>query len=418
MKTRCNISRRQFLRSALAGSSAVAAQAIATPSSSLSAWAMPEMSAASQNGNVAIFMNMSGGASVNISPCYDDYYMEAFGAAAYTPEQSIPVSPYQGIHPSLGALQEAWNDGDLAILNMVGYRGSPNGSHEASTRIVQTALRDMSQGSSGWAARNLCQYDNIFGGISFSGSMQFMDGACGKGFNLGSLSGAGRKELPSQNGYQNTPWQAQMYQQLIAANRAPQNDAESYVGSSINRLETALASLSELGDITIDNFPTNTGFARSCYDVARVLSKKDELPVPIMSLQQGGFDTHSNERQNLANALSQMNGGIGALIREAKARNIWNRVCFITITEFGRTAHVNGSNGTDHGHCFVSYVFGGAVRGGIYGARPGAEEMIPGNYFKRKNFEIEQIYNEVAQWIGLTPENFEGAMQGNIGFLV
>ncbi len=36
----------------------------------------------------------------------------------------------------------------------------------------------------------------------------------------------------------------------------------------------------------------------------------------------------------------------------------------VTLTEFGRTVRENGDRGTDHGHASVSFVMGGAVRGG------------------------------------------------------
>jgi uncharacterized protein (DUF1501 family) len=42
------------------------------------------------------------------------------------------------------------------------------------------------------------------------------------------------------------------------------------------------------------------------------------------------------------------------------------------MSEFGRTAHQNGTGGTDHGHANVMFVMGGPVRGGkVYGSWPG-----------------------------------------------
>jgi uncharacterized protein (DUF1501 family) len=44
----------------------------------------------------------------------------------------------------------------------------------------------------------------------------------------------------------------------------------------------------------------------------------------------------------------------------------------VTLTEFGRTVRENGNRGTDHGHASVSFVLGGAVRGGkVHGRWPG-----------------------------------------------
>ena len=42
----------------------------------------------------------------------------------------------------------------------------------------------------------------------------------------------------------------------------------------------------------------------------------------------------------------------------------WRETVVVAITEFGRTAHVNGTNGTDHGTGTVAFLAGGAVAGG------------------------------------------------------
>ena len=43
---------------------------------------------------------------------------------------------------------------------------------------------------------------------------------------------------------------------------------------------------------------------------------------------------------------------------------IWNETAIVVITEFGRTAQGNGTDGTDHGTGTVAFVLRGAVAGG------------------------------------------------------
>jgi uncharacterized protein (DUF1501 family) len=43
---------------------------------------------------------------------------------------------------------------------------------------------------------------------------------------------------------------------------------------------------------------------------------------------------------------------------------LWGKTAVLCITEFGRTVHVNGTNGTDHGTGSAALLFGGAVKGG------------------------------------------------------
>lgn len=42
----------------------------------------------------------------------------------------------------------------------------------------------------------------------------------------------------------------------------------------------------------------------------------------------------------------------------------WSETVVAVITEFGRTARINGTDGTDHGTATVALLVGGAVKGG------------------------------------------------------
>ena len=44
--------------------------------------------------------------------------------------------------------------------------------------------------------------------------------------------------------------------------------------------------------------------------------------------------------------------------------NTWDNTVVAVVTEFGRTAAVNGTRGTDHGTASAALLLGGAVRGG------------------------------------------------------
>jgi uncharacterized protein (DUF1501 family) len=42
----------------------------------------------------------------------------------------------------------------------------------------------------------------------------------------------------------------------------------------------------------------------------------------------------------------------------------WRETVAVIVTEFGRTARINGTNGTDHGTATVALLTGGALNGG------------------------------------------------------
>jgi uncharacterized protein (DUF1501 family) len=96
---------------------------------------------------------------------------------------------------------------------------------------------------------------------------------------------------------------------------------------------------------------------------ARILARADGPRVGAASLV--GWDTHINEGAasgQLANLLGVLDGALAAL--ETNMGDAWRETVVAVITEFGRTARINGTDGTDHGQGTVAFLAGGALQGG------------------------------------------------------
>jgi uncharacterized protein (DUF1501 family) len=104
-------------------------------------------------------------------------------------------------------------------------------------------------------------------------------------------------------------------------------------------------------------------FAEAAGAAARFLAKPDGPRVGAVGFV--GWDTHINEGAaagQLANLLGALDGALAAI--ETNMDNAWRETVVAVITEFGRTAQINGTNGTDHGTGTVAILTGGALRGG------------------------------------------------------
>jgi uncharacterized protein (DUF1501 family) len=104
-------------------------------------------------------------------------------------------------------------------------------------------------------------------------------------------------------------------------------------------------------------------FAEAAGTAARYLAKPDGPRVGAVGFV--GWDTHINEGAaagQLANLLSALDGALAAI--ETNMGAAWRETVVAVITEFGRTARINGTNGTDHGTGTVAFLAGGALRGG------------------------------------------------------
>ena len=87
-------------------------------------------------------------------------------------------------------------------------------------------------------------------------------------------------------------------------------------------------------------------------------------------VEDSGWDTHGNQAAVLTRKLKELDAGLRAFHDGVGAA--WGRTVVVVVTEFGRTAAVNGTGGTDHGTGGLALLAGGAVRGGrIAGDWPG-----------------------------------------------
>lgn len=104
-------------------------------------------------------------------------------------------------------------------------------------------------------------------------------------------------------------------------------------------------------------------FAEAAGAAAKFLARADGPRVGALALD--GWDTHVNEgavKGRLANLLGALDGAIAET--ETNIGDGWRETVVVFVTEFGRTARINGNDGTDHGTATVAILVGGALKGG------------------------------------------------------
>jgi uncharacterized protein (DUF1501 family) len=104
-------------------------------------------------------------------------------------------------------------------------------------------------------------------------------------------------------------------------------------------------------------------FSEAAGNAAKFLAQPDGPRVGALALD--GWDTHVNE--GIAQGrLSQLLGALDDALNAVKTNMgpSWKDTVVALATEFGRTAHINGTDGTDHGTATVALLVGGALKGG------------------------------------------------------
>jgi uncharacterized protein (DUF1501 family) len=104
-------------------------------------------------------------------------------------------------------------------------------------------------------------------------------------------------------------------------------------------------------------------YAEVTHAAAGFLKQDDGPKVAVFDTT--GWDTHANEggaEGQLAGRLGALDTGLATLKQELGPA--WKDTAVLLVTEFGRTAAVNGTRGTDHGTAAAAFLLGGAVAGG------------------------------------------------------
>jgi uncharacterized protein (DUF1501 family) len=104
-------------------------------------------------------------------------------------------------------------------------------------------------------------------------------------------------------------------------------------------------------------------FADAAGTAAKFLARADGPRIGALAFN--GWDTHVDEGADsgrLATLLGALDGAIAAV--EKNMGEAWRDTVVAVVTEFGRTARINGNNGTDHGTGTIALLAGGALKGG------------------------------------------------------
>ena len=104
-------------------------------------------------------------------------------------------------------------------------------------------------------------------------------------------------------------------------------------------------------------------FAEAAGTAAKFLAQPDGPRVGALALD--GWDTHFNEgiaQGRLSQLLGALDNALGTI--KANMGAAWRETVVAIVTEFGRTARINGTDGTDHGTATVALLVGGALKGG------------------------------------------------------
>jgi uncharacterized protein (DUF1501 family) len=113
----------------------------------------------------------------------------------------------------------------------------------------------------------------------------------------------------------------------------------------------------------------------------------------VAALELGGWDTHAGQMRRLGGPLGQLDAGLAAL--KDGLGEAWGQTAVLVMTEFGRTARMNGTKGTDHGTGTVAFIAGGRVAGGrVLANWPG---LVPDRLLEQRDLQPTMDLRSLAK---------------------
>lgn len=348
---------------------------------------------------VAIFQRGAMDGLMAVTPFSDTYLQKArpsliMSAAKNSSRPLIDLDGRFGLHPSMNVFENLFREKRLAIVHGV---GSPNTtrSHFDAQDFMESGTPFKKGTDSGWLNR----------------AAGLLGHEVATPFQAVSLTSALPRSL-----YGDHPAVAVSNLEdfrinvggAMAANTAAKSFEDLYDQTSSSLLsktgKESFEAMKILKIADVKNYRPSNGAAypntplgNSLKQIAQLV--KMDVGLEIAFAETGGWDTHFNqgtENGTFARNVADLSNSINAFWTDLDRYQ--DDVEVMTMTEFGRTVHQNGSNGTDHGRASCMFVLGNDVSGGkVYGKVPElARENLDEGRDLPVTTDFRAVFHEVA----------------------
>jgi uncharacterized protein (DUF1501 family) len=304
-------------------------------------------------------------------------------------------------HPAANGLATLHGEGKVSVMPAVGYDNS-NQSHFTSRHYYEVGGTDASL-RTGWLGRYLDHVgtqDNPLQGLTLDVAMH--PSIATAKVPVATLAAADQYTF-APPGLAAHPLEASILQEAanIGAAHAKSPDPGLATAGQIaydsHHLYYGLGSVRN-GFNSPVAYPTSSDpFPHRLAGLAAMLAAG--LPVSVVGLTVGHFDTHAGQTGILQRDLQLASDSLLAFQRDLEARGIADRVITHVWSEFGRRGAENASGGTDHGSAGVGFLIGTKVKGQQLGSHPGVTGGLDASGNLKPTADFRAVYAALLeQW--------------------
>ncbi|MDR7209800.1 DUF1501 domain-containing protein [Flavobacterium piscis] len=327
-----------------------------------------------------VFIQLNGGNDgLNTYIPYDNpLYYDLRTKIALNKDVVVGKNSGMAFHPSLKDFAEMQQNGDLTVIQNVGYP-EPVRSHFRSQEIWQTAADSDKYINEGWLGRYL--------------DLQCHDHQPTAGINLDSIDNLALKGMEPNSITVKDPDRFKIKPKKDENAKLSDNPQLDFVRKIANSV------IEGSGDIqnalkqskTEISYP-KTGLSKNLEWIARLV--KGNLNSKVYYTSLGGFDTHDNQLYIHERKLTELNDALFSFYNDLKQAQLLQNVTIVVFSEFGRRVKDNG-RGTDHGTAAPMFVIGGNNKGTILGNNPNLADLDNGDL--RHQIDFRSVYASLLQ---------------------
>jgi uncharacterized protein (DUF1501 family) len=294
-----------------------------------------------------------------------DVALHAPGAAG----AALPLNGFFGLHPSLGFMAQCYSARELIVLHAVSspYRER---SHFDGQDVLENGTVRAHALQTGWLNRALVQLPGQASreaGVALGQNVPLiMRGpAQVTSWSPSKMSALDEETLARITDlYAKDPLLSVRLADALAADEMVSAEEPAAMSASAQRAPTTGAAEMPAG---APAQPTAQAYGARYAQIVTAAAGflRQEQGPRVAVFDTTGWDTHANEggaEGQLAGRLGALDKGLATLKQELGP--VWADTAVLLVTEFGRTAAVNGTRGTDHGTGAAAFLLGGAVAGG------------------------------------------------------
>ena len=265
-----------------------------------------------------------------------------------------------GLHPSLAKFHELYKENRMAILHGV---GSPNKtrSHFDAQDYMESGTPFNKGTESGWLNRavGLMGHEGTpFRAVSLTSTLPRSFYGTNEALAINNLQDFTLKVAGNNNAVKNTTSAFESLYDMNDSKILNKTSKDSFEAMKVLKSKNIKDYQPKAG-VT---YP-NSQLGNSLKQIATLI--KMDVGLEVGFAESGGWDTHYNQgttNGTMARNLTDFSASIAAFWSDIDAYQ--DDVTVMTMTEFGRTVHQNGTGGTDHGRASCMFVLGNDVKGG------------------------------------------------------